>query len=1305
MGDRSDCVMGDQSQFQGRKNDCDNTYGRCVSSDGQVSLEPVLSAKSQFVAGIGLHWHPRCGSRSPAHLLPTQVISHFIGSRWVMAPRAVVSFMATGRLCVGGGGSGSVSYMVLCYVSHTGGVVTGHVWNAEGDEWRHVVGLVGDIGAGIRSNECGGGNECDGDVDVDAVDDVDDSVWDEMWEDSGAWRSNAEPIKRVESGSRVVQHGPWVVGALRRVGLRVSDMAAAPRMINDLPLEALHIGGVFWGKLSVCCNRKWIAAGMVASDSLEVFRVAAGSGGAMELSAHVRLRCPCFLAMKMRGPDTLVLLLHNGGQLPSSNLRETEGVTLLFVDLEASVSAKEVRSVTSISFPMESAEVTELVSCSTLEDSICWSQEGDPFIVVYWPESGKLDVRSKDSSVSVFYLPRGDFSRLSDDTFCIWVSTKRRAHVYNITAPSKPMFKFSYHGRGAFATAFSEFVVCKEVVSDHRSTTSNGRSMHHFYDPETGGKVMSLVSKVAEVVSLLPVSGSCVTYMMHRHSGEAERSVTTSLLHHHPSVCPTTTPCCPCRPCALARAVWISRLVWDHVASPGWLDGGLGERRALGPARHLCRPHRGLWAAAEALFPLRGLLCRRALRLVTREGGRTAGTYRSLAAAASAPSPAGVAWIVGHRNEGEKKNTTPRARVGGKSYSQAEAEDQEGGVMMGGMDCGGGGCMGECGDGVVVKEVAAVLLGLCCGGHVEEARKLIGDGVSQGCCTDGNARSSGGAQLAIECALPSLWDGRCVVRWKNAAWCLGGGDAAAGRIKLREKVIEYVRGSCGPLNFMWWVGGENHVAVLRWLVSVLGIERNSAPWILYQQLPSAVHGGKVEVVEWLFGEYDFTGLPDFVVSELASLCAQSPSPSSIRWWVKKFPALTATLDDYSDYILKNKWSSVEDCKWVVSNFCGNEDGPAGFMKSIEAIKWVLTTFNIDARADTLNKLCESLGNVSLTEWLVSEKHFAIPDAATFVSACAAPRKRGSSLARWLSTRVTLSQADIITSLTAALRSGNIEVADFLADRFHVMDVVNSSAEIAGTTLVGVCNDYRGVEGLKWFIQHLSELGIIKESSIQGAFAAALQFSDRLALALLLDTFTEFHPQCYPPLFKKLVIKFMTVGLDTLKRLLVFTPASSLPLPTTEFVARCLTSGKFQPYSSKSVKWVIQQFHLQYTHINAKNNSLLFKLFNRRKNRCAEWLIDSFHIPFSDVVEMTKWCREDTAIDLAGWQLLLRKYHGNINTEVIHQTLMPIVTVSPHIALNTIHHHGITVRDIQEYFIGVDTECSPTQLLLWLATIS
>ncbi|KAH3722506.1 hypothetical protein Pelo_18789 [Pelomyxa schiedti] len=253
----------------------------------------------------------------------------------------------------------------------------------------------------------------------------------------------------------------------------------------------------------------------------------------------------------------------------------------------------------------------------------------------------------------------------------------------------------------------------------------------------------------------------------------------------------------------------VSRVVWDIVVQPGWLDW--------------CTY--ALLRLAEALFPLVGLVCRRLLLLLG------ASSYSLISDAARLLCPSCVAWIVKHRriNTGPQW-CPPRSAISSSSTMLITVSDD-------GDDA-------KHREQVAIKEVSAAVTGLVKGRHLEEARMFLGDGGTTNVGT-----------------LPALWDGRCMEGWRDV-YCLGNECLLARgsvviRTTLRDKVREYVKASCGPYRRSRGAlesgCGSGNLELVKWLVSFLRIGKDEAPWILYPNpLRSAMGSGDMGVISWLF---------------------------------------------------------------------------------------------------------------------------------------------------------------------------------------------------------------------------------------------------------------------------------------------------------------------------------------------------------------------------------------------------------------------------------------------------------------------
>ncbi|KAH3731854.1 hypothetical protein Pelo_17315 [Pelomyxa schiedti] len=772
----------------------------------------------------------------------------------------------------------------------------------------------------------------------------------------------------------------------------------------------------------------------------------------------------------------------------------------------------------------------------------------------------------------------------------------------------------------------------------------------------------------------------------------------------------------------------VSRVVWDLVVSPGWLDG---PRDSLGNfergADECCC--KDLFRAAEALFPIVGLVCRRVLAFVplAPRWGFSIGSYTAIMSAASVPAPSCVAWIVSNRRGHHPQSIYDGGRRwGGLSHdpvgewwSRAKtrgggggaADDVAGRPEDATATTGGGGGGGRGRRGVVdvvVKEVGATVVGLLVGGHVGMATCLFGG------AGEGGRDSSNSTR---RCTLPRLWDGRRVVGWETATDCgsengnrngNGGGDegdrhygsgGGGGAIEpttkdgvsvLRQKVIVYVKEYCQKLQFVEIVCASGCVDSVRWLVDVFGIDVKEAQWVMGEALGRCMTYGKIEVVKWLF----------------------ESCPSNLKWCFENIPVAPDKARTLPRAILSNENITLEECQLPCVGAYIRDRGFSYVLKDVrnpDVVKWLLTTFPPPSKIseEALNSVCKNTGNWELVQWLVTEHNFT-PTAATFASACSTPRKKGSTLAKWLSTRVSLSQSDIIKSLVCALNWYNIEVAEWLEATFHVMDAVNSNTQVAENCLVELCTDPgdhtdRG-EGLEWFLQHLSpsQASTISMTCIHEAISHTFQIYRTTPIAVLLTTFTACEPHQDPSQFKEIVIEAMKGYLEVFQHLCSGSCSTFL---TPEFVGDCLTSSSFFPYSSKFLKWVIRKFNVQYTQIKANNNLLLFKLLTRRKTHCAQWFIEYFDVPLSDIVSMAPLASADSdSLDVEGWHMILNHYGPTIDATLIREHLMPLVSHSPYVAIQVINSFGLTVDEFRDYVVTMiprPKHYFPKSVRLWL----
>ncbi|KAH3722962.1 hypothetical protein Pelo_18331 [Pelomyxa schiedti] len=597
---------------------------------------------------------------------------------------------------------------------------------------------------------------------------------------------------------------------------------------------------------------------------------------------------------------------------------------------------------------------------------------------------------------------------------------------------------------------------------------------------------------------------------------------------------------------SISHILYTSRVVWDDVIAPGWLD----HSKPRSP-RH---DTRGVdaFAAAGAMFPLVALVCSRELRGAAAESRPH---HRPLWAAAKAGTPSCVAWIVRHHRRGR--------RLAAAATTTTTT--------------------------TTVKEAAWVLCGLCDSGNVEAARCVFGGG------SEGEEGKSAGGTFPW-----SLWDGYAVPDWCRDVDPASPESSASG---LRNDVLELVkaggatRGACASAN----------VESAKWLASALGIGADDSKWALLPFFKMGLLCGNMDVVKWVEGEFDLAKKlsPLRGQGELAVWCTTGDVPENVKC------------------AMRNERGTVGLCEYLRAQFPEEEinDYVLRSVKNASIGKWAISTAPVEPSQSTLNEMCQSIAEVDFVEWLITERHFT-PTEDTFLSVCSTG-KGGSSLPRWLSTRVKLGLAEIQSSLERALRWNNTAIANWLESTFGVMGAVNSDPEAPGAMLDQICKefgDYKdGLDGLLWFLQHLTHPEQITATSVHKAITSALSYFRLNFVLHLLEVFPNCKPQAGDTkLLESLLSIFLRWGHAKLRK---FATLFDCSLFTREMVTRRMTGEPFRAFSTKSVKWAITQFHLEDIHIKRNHNSLLYSILLRKKTSCVEWLIDSFGITMDEVIEM------------------------------------------------------------------------------------
>ncbi|KAH3714439.1 hypothetical protein Pelo_19051 [Pelomyxa schiedti] len=280
----------------------------------------------------------------------------------------------------------------------------------------------------------------------------------------------------------------------------------------------------------------------------------------------------------------------------------------------------------------------------------------------------------------------------------------------------------------------------------------------------------------------------------------------------------------------------VSRVVWDAVLVP-WLvpemrrpGSGRSDGRGDGGAPTLSSTQAvDLCVVGEALFPLRGLV-RRALVAHTHKW------HAALLAAAEAGSTSCVDWLIASR-----RSTAAR---GNEEEGEAEREGD-------GDGDGGGGAPQQ--QRAITermrrrrenKEFMCVLGGLCVGGHLGEAQRLLGGG----------------------------WPG---LTWMGVDVDVVG--CGSGSYWGEQDLRDHVRAS----GILLGVCRRGWTAVAKWLVQRFGIRDPSE---FLQPLESALAGGHLELAQWMVGTF---GLVErfrrYSYVELHAKACRSENLDVVKW--------------------------------------------------------------------------------------------------------------------------------------------------------------------------------------------------------------------------------------------------------------------------------------------------------------------------------------------------------------------------------------------------------------------------------------
>ncbi|KAH3767473.1 hypothetical protein Pelo_653 [Pelomyxa schiedti] len=666
------------------------------------------------------------------------------------------------------------------------------------------------------------------------------------------------------------------------------------------------------------------------------------------------------------------------------------------------------------------------------------------------------------------------------------------------------------------------------------------------------------------------------------------------------------------REMALSRAVVVSRVVWDAVLVP-WLvpelrvgDGGGGdeeEASTLSPKHAV-----GLCVVGEALFPLRGLV-RRALVAHTHKW------RAALRAAAEAGSTSCVDWLIAWRRS--------------RGQGEGEGADGDGGVL-------------EPPSAVMQrrrrknKEFVNVLWGLCVGGHLGEAQRLLGGG----------------------------WPG---LTWMGVDVDAVGCGSGSGSYWGEQDLHDHVRASgilLGACRRGW-------TDVAKWLVQRFGIRDPSE---FAQPLEGALAGGHLELAQWMVGTFSLVkGWRKYSSMDFPSKVCRSENLDVVKWCFEMFPQFNvlSSYRTFASCIAGKTSSCLEICQYVRKHLelqhpPGNTE--IDYVKRLDVLKWMMSEFSIVPTNEMAESLCRGMEGLEFIKFFV-EGNLVTATPALFIAACRT-FEDNTQLVKWLSTRVLLSQEDIYNSFVAALANSNTSIASWLEDSHHILDR-HQGATAAGKLLVRVCERmpcYAGrTAGLKWLLNRIDTKCIPSDQAVDCVGDLLRNRKSTRAALLLLEKFPMIPKQERSSLLTLALRETVVESLPQVKRIVSMMDTHRL---TKEDVSKCLSTAGF--HSSKATKWLITEFQLQREHITADNNNILFNHILWGQEGCAEWLINKFNITFDEVLRSWDPSSFLSGFDLATWQMIVEVFPG-ITATIIKEKLSKLMCHSPVIAQFTLRH--------------------------------
>ncbi|KAH3763298.1 hypothetical protein Pelo_4850 [Pelomyxa schiedti] len=421
------------------------------------------------------------------------------------------------------------------------------------------------------------------------------------------------------------------------------------------------------------------------------------------------------------------------------------------------------------------------------------------------------------------------------------------------------------------------------------------------------------------------------------------------------------------------RVVWLSRLLWDNVLP--WLDTPTNGATLLAPIR-TTDDAVTLLSVCEGVFPL----VPRACRLILNHDSKY---YLALEVAAEACAQSCLRWLIKHHVSNETHS----------SDTSAATENE--------LNAGN--------NGNKTKELVHILEGLCCGGHLEMAQKLVA-----GVWPD-----------------PTIW--------------------SCDRFLLDD----HVRNS----DLLAGVCKKGHLDVVKWMVERFGYMDH--PWELYGPMISALSKGRLEVAKWIVGSIGpqslkkyYSGRAEFIQGE----ACRGGNVETVKWALEMFPvgADSPFKGTTAFYFLRTNCTAV--CECIRDRILPIDDS------FIDALP------NAEVLSEMVKRVCPKEGGLDLLKWAV-EEHSVTPTPEIFRAACK-NQTENLDVMKWLSTKVSLSPEDACESFVISLATNNIATASWLDESFGIMkNTTTGVSSVLSKMCKHIQSGDERAQGVKWLLNH------------------------------------------------------------------------------------------------------------------------------------------------------------------------------------------------------------------------------------------